>query len=191
MTTSVTVGFAVEEVDRARLDHLADVFGAGSRSNFLRAAMTVMEQVEQVGRLERVRAYGATRLAAAGYTVEDIPDIVEHALREPDLEAAAQAALVRAAIHRRRAAVVQDSASCDDQLDALSATESVAAMTAAALDVLSLVAGVSQPGDVAALQSVPDDVLYQVVLVLAGRELGWRIDEVERALDSIQQLPLA
>ncbi|HEV2361391.1 MAG TPA: hypothetical protein VGS21_06800 [Acidimicrobiales bacterium] len=118
MRTAVTVGFAVEEVDRARLDHLADVFGAGSRSSFLRAAMTVMEQVEQVGRRARVRAYGAERLAGAGYTVGDIPDIVEHALLEPDLEAAAQAALVSAAIRRRRPALIQDSAGCDDQVDA-------------------------------------------------------------------------
>jgi hypothetical protein len=101
MRSASTIGFAVEEKDRGRLDHLALVFGGGNRSAFLRTAMGVMEQLELAQELARTQAYGAQRLAEAGYTVEDIPDIVARALAEPDPEAIAQAKLIVADLSRR------------------------------------------------------------------------------------------
>lgn len=101
MRTATTIGFAVEEGDRARLDHLADVFGGGNRSAFLRTAISVMEQLELVRELGRSQAYGAQQLADAGHTIEDIPGIVEKALASLDPEAIAQAKLIVADLSRR------------------------------------------------------------------------------------------
>jgi hypothetical protein len=101
MRSASTVGFAVEEGDRERLDHLAWVFGGGNRSAFLRSAMRVMEQLELAQELARTQAYGAQRLAEARYAIEDIPDIVARALAEPDPDAIAQAKLIVADLARR------------------------------------------------------------------------------------------
>ncbi|MHB8319992.1 MAG: hypothetical protein ACYDEP_12320 [Acidimicrobiales bacterium] len=100
MRTSSTVGFAVDETDRARLDHLADVFGGGNRSAFLRKAIDIMEELELVQEIGRLQAFGAQRLAEAGYTIEDIPEIVDKALADPDPEALAQAKLIVAGMTR-------------------------------------------------------------------------------------------
>lgn len=104
MRTATTIGFAVEEKDRARLDHLTEVFGGGNRSAFLRVAIGVMEQLELVQELGRSQAYGAQRLADCGRTADEIPEIVQKALADPDPEAAAQAKLVVADLSRRYAA---------------------------------------------------------------------------------------
>ncbi len=101
MRTATTIGFAVEEGDRVRLDHLATVFGGGNRSAFLRMAITVMEQLELAQELGRTQAYGAQRLAEAGRTIEDISEIVEKALADPDPEALVQAKII-VADHSRR-----------------------------------------------------------------------------------------
>jgi hypothetical protein len=100
MRTSSTIGFAVDETDRARLDHLADVFGGGNRSAFLRKAIDIMEEFELVQAIGHLQAFGAQRLAEAGYTIEDIPDIVDKALADPDPEAIAQAKLIVAGMTR-------------------------------------------------------------------------------------------
>lgn len=57
MRTATTIGFAVEEGDRARLDHLAAVFAGGNRSAFLRTAITVMEQLDVPELIERPTFY--------------------------------------------------------------------------------------------------------------------------------------
>lgn len=101
MRTATTVGFAVEEADRPRLDHLAQVFGGGNRSAFLRTAIAVMEQFELVQEIGRTQAYGAQRLAEAGRRPEDIAEIVERALVSPDPEAVAQAKIIVADLSRR------------------------------------------------------------------------------------------
>lgn len=115
MRSASTVGFAVEEGDRERLDHLARVFGGGNRSAFLRAAMRVMEQLEMAQELARTQAYGAQRLAAAGHTIEDIPEIVARALAEPNPDAIAQAKLIVADLSRRYRVAPRQAPADDDE----------------------------------------------------------------------------
>jgi hypothetical protein len=101
MRKSSTIGFAVDDADRARLDRLTGVFGAGNRSAFLRKAMDVMERYEQAQQLVQLQAYGEERLAAGGRTTADIPALVEAALTDPDPDAIAQAKLIVAALRGR------------------------------------------------------------------------------------------
>ncbi|MHB8296441.1 MAG: hypothetical protein ACYDH5_17875 [Acidimicrobiales bacterium] len=116
MRTSTTIGFAVDEGDRARLDHLAGVFGGGNRSAFLRAAIRVMEQFDLVQGIGRTQAYGAQRLAEAGRSIDDIEDIVEKALADADPEAIVQAKLIVADLSRRYPAPRRIPAESDEAL---------------------------------------------------------------------------
>lgn len=99
MRTSRTIGFAVDDSDRPRLDHLTTVFGGGNRSEFLRQAMDVMDRYEAALKLVQVQAYGSTRLALVRMEVTDIPELVERALADPNPDAVAQAKLILAGIH--------------------------------------------------------------------------------------------
>lgn len=63
--------------------------------------MDFMERYEQSQRLMRLQAYGASRLAATGKSVEDVHDIVAKALADPSPEAVAQAKLIVADIMSR------------------------------------------------------------------------------------------
>lgn len=101
MRKATTVGFAIDETDRQRLDHLSKVFGGGNRSAFLRKAMDVMERYELAQRLVEIQAYGEERLAAAGRTMADIPNLVAKALADPDPAAVAQAKLIVAGLRGR------------------------------------------------------------------------------------------
>ncbi|MEW6476167.1 MAG: hypothetical protein AB1679_28240 [Actinomycetota bacterium] len=101
MRRSSTVGFAIDEADRERLDRLAAVFGAGNRSAFLRKAMDVMERYERAQQLTQLQAYGEERLVAAGWKRLDVPSLVEAALADPDPEAVAQAKLIVAGLRGR------------------------------------------------------------------------------------------
>jgi len=65
MSTS-TVGFAVADEDRERLDRLVAYFGGGNRSAYLRATLTVMESLARAERLRDLQARNAERAAAAG-----------------------------------------------------------------------------------------------------------------------------
>jgi hypothetical protein len=101
MRKATTVGFAIDETDRQRLDHLSKVFGGGNRSAFLRKAMDVMERYELAQRLVELQAYGEERLASAGRTTADIPGLVAKALADPDPNAVAEAKLIVAGLRRR------------------------------------------------------------------------------------------
>jgi hypothetical protein len=103
MRKSSTIGFAVDEADRARLDRLTGVFGAGNRSAFLRKAMEIMERYERAQQLAQLQAYGEERLAATGRTAADIPQLVEAALADPDPDAVAQAKLIVTSLRGRYA----------------------------------------------------------------------------------------
>jgi len=116
MRTSTTIGFAVDEADRPRLDHLAEVFGGGNRSAFLRVAMKVMERYERVQRLAQIQAYGAERLAESGYTIEDFPDLVAKAVANPSHEATTRADLIVAEISRRAKPIVREPSEGDGWL---------------------------------------------------------------------------
>jgi Arc/MetJ-type ribon-helix-helix transcriptional regulator len=63
---TTTIGFAVADEDRDRLDRLVEHFGAGNRSAFLRAALPVMEALARADRLRELQARNAERVAAAG-----------------------------------------------------------------------------------------------------------------------------
>ena len=75
-----TIGFAVAEEDLSRLDRLADRFGNGNRSAFLREAMRQMEVVERASRLAELQAYGARRAAEEGIE-EDPVAVVRRVLK--------------------------------------------------------------------------------------------------------------
>ncbi|MGQ0466299.1 MAG: hypothetical protein ACT4QG_13355 [Sporichthyaceae bacterium] len=71
-----TVGFAVADDDLAELDELVEYFGAGNRSAYLRATLKVMRSVKIAEELRELQAYGQTKLAEAGQTLEDVPELV-------------------------------------------------------------------------------------------------------------------
>ncbi len=78
---SRTIGFAVDDADRARLDRLTRRFGNGNRSAFLREAMRQMEVVERAQRLAALQAYGSERAAATGLGPQDAAAVVRRVLR--------------------------------------------------------------------------------------------------------------
>lgn len=98
MRRATTIGFAVDEKDRARLEHLASVFGGGNRSAFLRKAMEVMERLESASRLVQLQAYGEERLTTSGHKLADIPEVVGKVLANPHPAAVAQAKLIVASL---------------------------------------------------------------------------------------------
>jgi hypothetical protein len=89
MAKAKTVGFAISEEDLKILDDLAAYFGNGNRSEYLRATFKVMRSVKRAEELRRLQAYGQQRLAAQGWTVDDVPRLVREALAERRGSAAA------------------------------------------------------------------------------------------------------
>jgi hypothetical protein len=75
-----TIGFAVDEEDRAVLDELVDYFGGGNRSAYLRATLRVMTSVKLAEELRDAQAYGQLRLAEKGLTLDDVPGITKKVL---------------------------------------------------------------------------------------------------------------
>lgn len=71
-----TVGFAVADEDRKDLEELVAYFGQGNRSAYLRATLKVMRSVKIAEELRELQAYGQTKLAKAGCTLEDLPTSV-------------------------------------------------------------------------------------------------------------------
>lgn len=67
-----TIGFAVADEDRERLDRLVDRFGEGNRSAYLRATLKVMESLAIAEELRELQTASHRRLAAEGiHTYED------------------------------------------------------------------------------------------------------------------------
>jgi hypothetical protein len=81
MSTS-TVGFAVADEDRERLDRLVQYFGGGNRSAYLRATLTVMESLARAERLRELQARNAERAAAAGQDYESLLAEVRRAYKD-------------------------------------------------------------------------------------------------------------
>lgn len=81
MPTS-TVGFAVADEDRERLDRLVDHFGGGNRSAYLRATLTVMESLARAERLRELQARNAERAAAAGKDYQSLLAEVRRAYKD-------------------------------------------------------------------------------------------------------------
>lgn len=76
-----TIGFSIAEEDLSRLDRLADRFGNGNRSAFLREAMHQMEVVDRAARLMDLQAYGARRAKEAGLDDDDPVIVVRRVLK--------------------------------------------------------------------------------------------------------------
>ncbi len=79
--SSTTVGFAVSDEDRPRLERLAARYGGGNRSAFLRVALDHMEAIERAEELAALQAYGNERSAAAGLTHQDSVAVVRRVLK--------------------------------------------------------------------------------------------------------------
>jgi hypothetical protein len=80
MSTS-TLGFAVADEDRALLDELVAYFGDGNRSAYLRATLRVMRSVKLADELRDIQAFGQSKLAEQGLTVDDITGITRRVLK--------------------------------------------------------------------------------------------------------------
>ena len=79
--SSTTVGFAVSDEDRPRLERLTARYGGGNRSAFLRAALDHMEAIERAEELAALQAYGNERSAAAGLSHRDAVAVVRRVLK--------------------------------------------------------------------------------------------------------------
>ena len=77
---TVTVGLSIAEADRARLDHLVDVFAGENRSAFLRMAMRRIEVAVWAQRLASVQAHGAERSQDLGITSDETSERVKRVL---------------------------------------------------------------------------------------------------------------
>jgi Arc/MetJ-type ribon-helix-helix transcriptional regulator len=78
---SQTVGFAVSDEDRERLDRLVEHFGGGNRSAYLRATLKVMESLRRAERLRELQAANHRRLAEQGVSAEDLQDLITKAYK--------------------------------------------------------------------------------------------------------------
>jgi hypothetical protein len=78
---STTVGFAVADEDRAELDELVEYFGQGNRSAYLRATLRVMKSIKLAEQLRDLQAYGQTRLAEQGLSLDDVPEVTRRVLK--------------------------------------------------------------------------------------------------------------
>ena len=76
---SQTIGFAISDEDRERLDRLVDYFGGGNRSAYLRATLKVMESLRRAERLREMQAANHRRLAERGVAATDLPDLIREA----------------------------------------------------------------------------------------------------------------
>ena len=77
-----TIGFAVNDEDRALLEELVEYFGEGNRSAYLRATLRVMTSVKLAEELRDFQAYGQGRLAGQGLSLEDIPALTRQVLKD-------------------------------------------------------------------------------------------------------------
>lgn len=75
-----TVGFAIDDADRKRLERLVKRYAGGNRSAFLRVAISYMEAADRAERLRRLQAYGAERTAGSGRSLGDVQAVVHRVL---------------------------------------------------------------------------------------------------------------
>jgi hypothetical protein len=78
---SQTVGFAISDEDRERLDRLVEYFGGGNRSAYLRATLKVMESLRRAERLRELQAANHRRLAERGVSSDDLPELIREAYK--------------------------------------------------------------------------------------------------------------
>jgi hypothetical protein len=73
---TTSIGFAVSDEDRVRLDELVDYFGGGNRSAYLRATLKVMESIRRADILRDLQARSHQRLAEQGIAEEDLDELI-------------------------------------------------------------------------------------------------------------------
>lgn len=78
---SQTIGFAVADDDRDRLDRLVEHFGNGNRSAYLRATLKVMESLRRAERLRELQTANHRRLAEQGISADELPDLIREAYK--------------------------------------------------------------------------------------------------------------
>lgn len=79
---SQTIGFALADGDRERLDRLVEHFGGGNRSAYLRATLKVMESLRRAERLRELQTANHRRLAENGTDPADLPALIRQAYKE-------------------------------------------------------------------------------------------------------------
>jgi Arc/MetJ-type ribon-helix-helix transcriptional regulator len=77
-----TIGFAIADEDRERLDRLVERFGGGNRSAYLRATFKVMESLERAERLRGLQAANHRRLAERGIDDEELAERIRASYKE-------------------------------------------------------------------------------------------------------------
>ena len=78
---SQTVGFAISDEDRERLDRLVEHYGGGNRSAYLRATLKVMESLRRAEQLRAMQAANHRRLAERGISTDELPDLIRDAYK--------------------------------------------------------------------------------------------------------------
>lgn len=79
---AVTVGFAIAEEDRAKLDELVEFYAAGNRSEFLRLAMQRMARDRFANRLTEIQNLAHQELAGKTFTSDEVVTLVKQANAE-------------------------------------------------------------------------------------------------------------
>jgi hypothetical protein len=79
--SSQTIGFAIADEDRERLDKLVAYFADGNRSAYLRATLKVMESLRRAERLRELQAANHRRLAEQGISADELPGLIRDAYK--------------------------------------------------------------------------------------------------------------
>ncbi|GAA4381069.1 hypothetical protein [Agromyces bauzanensis] len=77
-----TIGFAVADEDRARLDALVERFGHGNRSEFLRVAMRRMQHDLFAERVQLIQQRGRRDMGGRVLSPDEVRELVENVVRE-------------------------------------------------------------------------------------------------------------
>lgn len=82
--STTSIGFAVSDEDRARLDELAAYFGGGNRSAYLRATFKVMESIRRADILRDLQARSHQRLAEHDITEDNLDELIRASYKGRD-----------------------------------------------------------------------------------------------------------
>lgn len=76
-----TVGFAILDSDRDRLEALVEHYGNGNRSEFLRVAMKRLEHAMLAERLMSLQSAVRSELAGKVYSEEEVVNLVRNSAK--------------------------------------------------------------------------------------------------------------
>ncbi len=80
--TAKTVGFAIADEDRERLDALVEHFGKGNRSEFLRVAIRRLHRDMMSERMQQLQSRAREELAGRVVSREEVTALVKQTLRD-------------------------------------------------------------------------------------------------------------